>query len=95
MAVNGDYSTPVYVNGYACWNCTDVANAKKDIDPAHPQSGQGGVDAKSDPTAKATATSAADRSSAVSFGGVLSAVSVPAGGATNGSGLGGRFDLSI
>jgi len=24
------------VNGYPCFNCTDVANAKKGIDPAHP-----------------------------------------------------------
>jgi hypothetical protein len=25
------------VNGYICYNCTDVANAKKNIDPAHPK----------------------------------------------------------
>jgi hypothetical protein len=25
------------VNGYVCFNCTDVANAKKGINPAHPK----------------------------------------------------------
>ncbi|MCP5432266.1 MAG: hypothetical protein H6923_03245 [Alphaproteobacteria bacterium] len=25
------------VNGYPCSNCTDVENAKKGIDPAHPK----------------------------------------------------------
>ncbi len=34
------------VNGYVCKNCTDVANAKKGIDPAHPKDGPNGVDAK-------------------------------------------------
>lgn len=25
------------VNGYVCHNCTDVENAKKGVDPAHPK----------------------------------------------------------
>ena len=25
------------VNGYVCTNCTDVANAKRGVDPAHPK----------------------------------------------------------
>jgi hypothetical protein len=33
------------VNGYVCHNCTDVANAKKGVDPAHPKDGPNGVDA--------------------------------------------------
>lgn len=41
---------PVYVNGFICHNCTDVDNAKKHIDPAHPKSGPYGVDAATDPT---------------------------------------------
>ena len=36
MAVNGDYSVPVTVNGFTCRNCTDVDRAKRNIDPADP-----------------------------------------------------------
>ena len=50
MTINGNYSAPVSVNGYPCWNCTDVANAKKHIDPAHPKAGPYGIDAASDPS---------------------------------------------
>jgi hypothetical protein len=50
MAISGDYSSPVQVNGFACRNCTDVANAKKHIDPAHPKSGPYGVNAATDPS---------------------------------------------
>lgn len=46
------YPSPVNVNGYACWNCGDVAMAKRDIDPAHPASGPHGKNAASDPTRK-------------------------------------------
>jgi hypothetical protein len=63
MSINGNYSQPVTVNGFACWNCTDVSNAKKHIDPQHPRSGPYGIDAASDPTAK--------RDTAVTFGGTL------------------------
>jgi hypothetical protein len=73
MAISGDYSQPVSVNGYQCWNCTDVANARKNIDPAHPKSGPYGIDSKQDPTAK--------QSEAVTFGGSLSSTNIasPAG----------------
>ena len=64
MAIGTDYSTPVTVNGYACKNCTDVANATKHIDPEHPRSGPYGINAQDDPTVKQTA--------AVTFGGALS-----------------------
>jgi hypothetical protein len=50
MTVNGNYSTPVSVNGYRCWNCTDVANAQKHVDPQHPKAGPYGIDAANDPT---------------------------------------------
>lgn len=45
MAINGNYSTPVTVNGFSCKNCTDVEYAKKHIDPAHPKDGPYGVNA--------------------------------------------------
>jgi len=32
------------VNGYRCKDCTDVAYAKKNIDPAHPKDGPFGID---------------------------------------------------
>jgi hypothetical protein len=54
---------PVYVNGFICHNCTDVDNAKKHIDPAHPKSGPYGVDAATDPT---------NPKSFIQFGGSLS-----------------------
>ena len=44
MAISGNYTTPVQVNGYLCRNCTDVDYAKKHIDPQHPKSGPYGVD---------------------------------------------------
>jgi hypothetical protein len=50
MAISGDYSQPVTVNGYVCRNCTDVDYAKKNVDPAHPKSGPFGVTASRDPS---------------------------------------------
>jgi hypothetical protein len=32
------------VNGFRCKDCTDVAYAKKNIDPAHPKDGPFGID---------------------------------------------------
>ena len=52
MAINGDYSSPIQVNGFNCRNCTDVANAKKNIDPAHPRSGPFNSTAELDPSAQ-------------------------------------------
>ncbi len=46
MAINGDYPHPVTVNGFSCKNCTEVDEAKKHIDPAHPKDGPYGVNAK-------------------------------------------------
>ena len=53
------------VNGYPCKNCTDVDNAKKGIDPAHPKDGPNGA-------------YAADRGPAVTFSGALANVTPPA-----------------
>jgi hypothetical protein len=44
-----NYPNPVMVNGYSCRNCTEVDEAKKHIDPAHPKDGPFGVDAGSQP----------------------------------------------
>lgn len=68
MTIGSDYLTPVTVNGYSCKNCTDVDNAKKHIDPAHPKSGPYGINAKDDPTIKTTPPAA------VTFGGSLSSL---------------------
>jgi hypothetical protein len=64
MAISTDYANPVTVNGFSCRNCTDVDNAKKHIDPAHPRSGPYDINARTDPTQPA----------AVRFGGALSAL---------------------
>jgi len=50
MAISGDYTVPVTVNGFNCRNCTDVGYAAKLIDPAHPKSGPNNVDAARDPS---------------------------------------------
>lgn len=62
-AVSANYAIPVQVNGYSCRNCTDVAYAKKFIDPEHPKSGPFNINAATDPS-RAT--------EAVRFGGMLS-----------------------
>ena len=71
-----DYATPVMVNGYSCHNCTDVANAKRNIDPQHPKDGPFGVD-RTPATKKPDATTAPDQSPAVVFGGRLAGASTP------------------
>ena len=43
MAISGNYSHPVTVNGFSCINCAEVAQAKADIDPANPSAGPGGA----------------------------------------------------
>ena len=52
------------VNGYVCNNCSDVALAKRDINPAHPKDGPAGQNKSTDPTG-------IDRNRAVTFGGAL------------------------
>jgi hypothetical protein len=32
-AINANYPRPVVVDGYPCWNCHQVSEAKKGIDP--------------------------------------------------------------
>jgi hypothetical protein len=57
MSVSADYSRPVAVNGYLCWNCHQVAEAKKGVNPDGPS-------ATGNPNASASTP-------AVLFGGVL------------------------
>lgn len=71
MAISGDYPRPVTVNGFSCKNCTEVDEAKKHIDPAHPKDGPYGVYAKDKP--------AASHGPAVILGGRLATLSPPQG----------------
>ena len=101
-----NYPSPVLVNGYSCKNCTEVDEAKKHIDPAHPTDGPYGVDAKnqppnpSDPYQKTSDSQGSSQSPAVTFGGTLaklgfSAVTgVQAANDSTASGLGQRLDIS-
>ena len=70
MAISGDYANPVTVNGFTCKNCTEVDQAKKHIDPAHPQDGPFGVNAKTKD----------HHGPAVSFGGGLQDTGLSNGG---------------
>ena len=65
------------VNGYVCFNCTDEANAKKDIDPAHPTNGPAAAGASpklGDKDADKDGATGVQRPDAVTFGGTLSAL---------------------
>ena len=72
-----NYPQPVQVNGFTCHNCTEVDEAKKHIDPAHPKSGPYGVDAKTDPT------NPVNKKSFISFGGSLSGTDASSATASN------------
>ncbi len=69
-----NYPQPVQVNGFTCHNCTEVDEAKKHIDPAHPQSGPYGVNAATDPT---------NKKSFIQFGGSLSQTNTSAQSVAN------------
>jgi hypothetical protein len=57
------------VNGYVCFDCADVALAKKGVNPAHPPSSP---NAQSNPSASTQASSNTQSTPAVTFGGSLS-----------------------
>jgi hypothetical protein len=67
-----NYPSPVTVNGYSCKNCTEVDEAKKHVDPAHPKDGPYGVDAKNQPPSPSAPRT---QTPAVTFGGALTGVS--------------------
>lgn len=69
MAINGNYPSPVVVNGFLCWNCTDVDHAHEHVDPAHPGDGPFGLDA--------TGAGSSSRKTAVQLAGALSASGDP------------------
>jgi hypothetical protein len=83
-----NYPHPVTVNGFSCKNCTDVDNAKRHIDPQHPQDGPYGVNAPK---------TSGDHGPAVTFGGALAGTSTSAQGAGPGpapAASGTRLDLT-
>lgn len=53
------------INGFPCKTCTDVENAKKFIDPAHPDAG---------PVNQGSSTQSVQRGPAVVLGGALAGV---------------------
>lgn len=74
MSINTvNYPTPVTVNGYSCKNCTDVDNAKRNIDPQHTKDGPFGVNKVDKPGATAP------HGPAVTLGAVLAHVSAASG----------------
>jgi hypothetical protein len=82
------------VNGYICFNCTDVANAKKNINPAHPK----GEDASPAQIKTASNARAADANRSIILGGSLIDPG-PAGGGSAGTGsatpVGAKLNLSV
>ena len=105
MTISTNYATPVTVNGYQCSNCTQVDEAKKHIDPAHPKSGPFGIDAKSDPSVvdnpSLIANAAATPGSAQSNSAGAGAGSNPGSGGGTGQpssstpGIGGLVDFKV
>ncbi|CAN5708836.1 hypothetical protein BH11PSE1_BH11PSE1_22380 [soil metagenome] len=63
------------INGFQCKDCTDVAYAKKNIDPAHPKDGPFGVNA---PEERKPHKTEPRRDPAVVFGGALSGLNASA-----------------
>ena len=73
MSISGNYARPDIVNGYVCWNCQQVAEAMKDLNPV--TAGQpGGAPSQTgatSPGSPASGSSNARPQSAVVFGGAL------------------------
>ena len=59
------------VNGYVCFNCADVALAKKDINPAHPPGSLSSPTGSASQGPNASSTTSGSQTSAVVFGGAL------------------------
>jgi hypothetical protein len=65
--INANYTRPVVVDGYPCWNCHQVAEAKKGLNPATQGPGsldgqaaaQVGASAPGSPTTQPNGTTAA------------------------------------
>jgi hypothetical protein len=72
LSISGNYAQPDIVNGYVCWNCQQVSEAKKDINPATATQ-PGGAASQSGATNPGgpSGSSNASPQSAVVFGGAL------------------------
>jgi hypothetical protein len=87
--IAGNYAQPVSVDGYLCWNCSQVADAKKGVNPATVQPGE---------TPDQVAASANKTgTNAVSFGGLLTGTSAAPGapGQAAAGGAGALLSLAI
>jgi len=84
--MDGNYTMPVMVNGYSCDNCSQVALASKNINPAHPNWTPGET--------AATAGSSALNTPAVLLSGALAAVSGAASPAVSVPLLGAMINLA-
>jgi hypothetical protein len=90
-----NYPSPVLVNGYSCKNCTDVDNAKRNIDPQHPKDGPFGVNAQPKPGAVRPVDGPSD-TPAVTFGGQLAQLAAADKSPTTPSATQGhKLDLSV
>ncbi len=65
MSISTNYSTPVMLNGFSCRNCSEVDQAKRNIDPANPSAGPFGMNAPKSGSASKTHKSASIDSAAV------------------------------
>jgi hypothetical protein len=65
-----NYPNPVFVNGYECWNCTQVDEAKKHINPADPKAGPFGIDATNGAGSQSGASTAGGASTSATPPGV-------------------------
>jgi hypothetical protein len=80
------------VNGFECRNCTDIDNAKKHIDPAHPKDGPYGINA--DQPGGSQYGLAAPRGPSVQFGGALAGQNPAPSGAAQPQGPGSVLNLT-
>jgi hypothetical protein len=90
VSISGDYSNPVYVNGYQCWNCTQVDQATKGVDPANPKAGPYGVNAQDERPSPALS----EWGQAETLGGIMSTTPARQGGA-QASNVGTKVDVSL
>ena len=96
-----------FVNGYQCKNCTDIDNAKKHVDPAHPQDGPYGINAANKSNAAKPSDPAGVSPPSVVYGGSLQSLNAisqtgsassgePPRSATSGpNGTGSSVNLSV
>jgi hypothetical protein len=74
LSISGNYAQPDIVNGYVCWNCQQVSEAKKDINPVtavQPGGATSQTASTTTPGAAPGGASNASPQSAVVFGGTL------------------------